>query len=170
MVVEGKAFDFITNNWRYTLRPAEDEIHSQTGRISRHPHAPNVLESGQHHERRIPNAFFRLGDIVEFDGAWDRVVEIEKAQNGLFFYRLEDTLGWHEEWSLEGVKVPPSKKEVGETVIHQGKQYVVSKKRFDMFEKKWKYVLEPTEELKAHRILSIHLGAARYALSRIEDG
>lgn len=87
----------------------------------------------------------------------------------MFIYRLEGAPGWHEEWNLKAVKVPHPKKEVGNTVIHHGKEGAVKEKRFDILARKWKYMLEPPEGLNAGRILSIHVGAARDALSRRED-
>ena len=33
-------------------------------------------------------------------------------------------------------------------MIHHDKEYAVKEKRFDILERKWKYILEPLEELK----------------------
>lgn len=57
----------------------------------------------------------------------------------------------------------------GDAVIDHGKGHAVKEKRSDIFERKWKYILEPLEELNAGRILSIQAGATRDALSRRED-
>lgn len=54
-------------------------------------------------------------------------------------------------------------------MIHHDKEYAVKEKHFDILERKWKYILEPLEELNAGRILAIQAGAARNALSRRED-
>ena len=70
---------------------------------------------------------------------------------------------------MNAVKIPPPKKEVGDTVIHHGEEYSVKKKRFDIFERKWKYILEPLKGLNAGGILTGHFGAGRDALSRRED-
>ena len=80
----------------------------------------NLMSSGRPREGRIETSVFRLGDVVESNGAWKRVMEIKESRNGLFLDWLAGALGWHAEWNLNAVRIPPPKKEVGDTVIHHG--------------------------------------------------
>ncbi len=128
----------------------------------------NRLSVGSNHYVNSEFIASVRGNVVESNRAWKRVMEVEESRFGLFTYWLEGAVEWHEEWNLKAAKVP-SPKEVGDSVIHHGKEYVVMAKRFDLFERKWKYILEPPEQLSAGRILSIQVGAAVGAPSTRED-